>query len=161
MCGALSWRGSPQHSRVSCYIFLTSTSLVVKCIMSIPAIIPLEHPRQSLCTRLLHSILPASCYAKNDKSIDGIHAAISEELTELFETGIRVQVARCLYNIGKACFSLCPELIMYRSCNPNPSSNPPNIRNTPPNPSLSLSLLRSRASLVMSKKLFSSSPLWR
>ncbi|CAE6934292.1 FAM186A [Symbiodinium sp. CCMP2592] len=46
----------------------------------------------SYATRLLHSILPASCYAKNDKTIDGLHAAIAEELTELFENGLTVQV---------------------------------------------------------------------
>ncbi|CAE7878231.1 FAM186A, partial [Symbiodinium necroappetens] len=46
----------------------------------------------SFATRLLHSILPASCYAPNDITIDGIHSAIAEELIELFENGLTVQV---------------------------------------------------------------------
>ena len=60
-------------------------------------IYPREHQRHSFATRLLHSVLPASCYAPNDKSIDGLHTAIAEELTELFENGFTVRVARSIY----------------------------------------------------------------
>ena len=50
-------------------------------------------PRHSYTTRLLHSILPASCYASDDKSIDGLHAAIAAELTSLFYDGLEILAA--------------------------------------------------------------------
>ena len=43
-----------------------------------------------MTTRLLSCILPASFYAKNDKSIDGFHECIAEDLTRLFRDGLTV-----------------------------------------------------------------------
>ena len=56
----------------------------------------LEHQRHSFCTRLLHSIMPASCYAPNDKTIDGLHEAIAAEFVELFERGVTIQVPKLM-----------------------------------------------------------------
>ncbi|CAE7759824.1 unnamed protein product, partial [Symbiodinium necroappetens] len=53
----------------------------------------------SYTTRLLACILPSQCYAKHDKSVDGLHKAISKDLTTLFERGITVvnQQAKTFY----------------------------------------------------------------
>ena len=46
--------------------------------------------RSTMTTRLLSCILPASFYAKNDKSIDGLHECIAEDLARLFRDGLTV-----------------------------------------------------------------------
>ncbi|CAE7487413.1 unnamed protein product, partial [Symbiodinium microadriaticum] len=40
---------------------------------------------------LLACILPSQCYAKHDKSVDGLHEAISNDLRTLFEKGVTIE----------------------------------------------------------------------
>ena len=65
----------------------------------------LRASRHSQATRLLISVMPASCYAKNEKSLDGLHQALSDEMTKLFYDGVSIQVARLyVYSICSCCF---------------------------------------------------------
>ena len=50
-------------------------------------------PRHSYTTRLLSTILPSACYAHNDKSIDGLHQAMVEDLQALAEDGVEIDVS--------------------------------------------------------------------
>ena len=36
--------------------------------------------------------MPATYYAKHDKTLDGMHLAMAQDLTELFESGLKVSV---------------------------------------------------------------------
>ena len=42
---------------------------------------------------MLSFILPSACYAKDDKTLDGLHAAVAQDLRDVFETGVEVMVS--------------------------------------------------------------------
>ena len=47
--------------------------------------------RHTYTTRLLATILPSACYAKNDKSVDGLHRAMADDLIASFRDGVTVE----------------------------------------------------------------------
>ena len=54
--------------------------------------LPFESPvsgRHSFCSRLLFTVFPSQCYAKDDKSIYGLLAALAEDCKSLFENGLQ------------------------------------------------------------------------
>ena len=50
---------------------------------------------------MLAYILPSASYARNNKSIDGLHEAIAKDVTTLFREGLRVKagVGRISYGL--------------------------------------------------------------
>ena len=53
----------------------------------------MHQPRHSYLTRLLATILPSSCYAKNDKTVDGLHQVIADDFASLMDHGVQVEVS--------------------------------------------------------------------
>lgn len=48
--------------------------------------------RHSFTTRLLFTVIPATWYASKDASIRGLTEALANDLTDLFQTGIPVDM---------------------------------------------------------------------
>ena len=47
--------------------------------------------RHSYTTRLLYSVMPASWYAKSDKTLDALNACMARNLVDLFHNGIEIE----------------------------------------------------------------------
>lgn len=54
----------------------------------LPTMSMVPRPRSSLCTRLLASMMPATMYAKNDRTLDSMAKFVVDDLTECFYTGV-------------------------------------------------------------------------
>lgn len=50
----------------------------------------LRHP---YTTRLLFSLLPSACYAAHDRTLEGLHEVLADDLSTLFRDGITVTEA--------------------------------------------------------------------
>ena len=49
--------------------------------------------------------MPGSCYAPNDKTIDGLYEAIAADFSELFERGVTVEVAKLITQKSFRCYA--------------------------------------------------------
>ena len=49
----------------------------------------MPRPRHSMCTRLLASMMPADCYAKNDRTMDSMSEFVASDLQGCFHTGVK------------------------------------------------------------------------